>query len=234
MTTRDGRRSRRSAAGSKRRSKRGDSCVAARRGGRSLRAQPRPDRVQRGGAPVRRHRDDRGHDRERRSDAARAAPMQLERARADPVAARRRHRGVLAPGAGGGRRRPLRRRRHGARRDRDRARRPRPPVDRRRQPRPGGVRPAGSSSTSTRTNARRHLAFAQGPHVCVGVHLARLEARAAPRALLARLPDLRLDPRRSAEVRGLVFRKPPRLDAIWSPAVRSLALHAPQPQGERT
>ncbi len=66
-----------------------------------------------------------------------------------------------------------------------------------------------------RTNARRHLAFAQGPHVCVGVHLARLEARTALAELLARLPDLRLDPERPAEVRGLVFRKPVSLHALW-------------------
>ncbi len=65
-----------------------------------------------------------------------------------------------------------------------------------------------------RTN-RRHLAFAQGPHVCVGVHLARLEARAALGALFGRLPKLRLDPERPAQVQGLVFRKPPRLDARW-------------------
>ncbi len=62
---------------------------------------------------------------------------------------------------------------------------------------------------------RRHLAFAQGPHVCVGVHLARLEARTALATLLSRLPHLRLDPERHAEIRGLVFRKPPRLDALW-------------------
>jgi len=67
----------------------------------------------------------------------------------------------------------------------------------------------------TRTNARRHLAFAQGPHVCVGVHLARLEARTGLEELLARLPDLRLDPQRPAEVRGLVFRKPVTLHAVW-------------------
>lgn len=66
-----------------------------------------------------------------------------------------------------------------------------------------------------RPNLRRHVAFAQGPHVCVGVHLARLEARAALAALLARLPGLALDPSRPAAVRGLVFRKPQRLDVVW-------------------
>jgi cytochrome P450 len=68
----------------------------------------------------------------------------------------------------------------------------------------------------SRPNLRRHLAFAQGPHTCVGVHLARLEARAALGALLERLPRLRLEPERPAEVRGLVFRKPPRLDVLWA------------------
>ena len=67
-------------------------------------------------------------------------------------------------------------------------------------------------------SARGHLAFAQGPHVCVGVHLARLEARAAIAALLERLPELRLDPDGEHAIHGLVFRKPPRLDCLW-PAV---------------
>ena len=66
-----------------------------------------------------------------------------------------------------------------------------------------------------RPNASRHLAFAHGPHVCVGVHLARLEARTALTILLDRLPGLRLDPERPTEVRGLVFRKPPTLHVIW-------------------
>jgi len=66
-----------------------------------------------------------------------------------------------------------------------------------------------------RRSRRGNLAFAQGPHVCVGVHLARLEARAALGALLRGLPALRLGPGSRAEVRGLVFRKPPRLDAVW-------------------
>jgi cytochrome P450 len=73
-----------------------------------------------------------------------------------------------------------------------------------------------------RPNLRRHLAFAQGPHVCVGVHLARLEARVSVGALLRGLPGLRLDPARRSAARGLVFRKPPRLDVIWtSPTAKS-------------
>jgi cytochrome P450 len=67
----------------------------------------------------------------------------------------------------------------------------------------------------TRPGLRRHLAFAQGPHVCVGVHLARLEARAAIGGLVQHLPGLRLDPSRDPHVRGLVFRKPSRLDVLW-------------------
>jgi cytochrome P450 len=67
-----------------------------------------------------------------------------------------------------------------------------------------------------RPNARRHLAFAGGPHVCVGMHLARLEAHTALELLLERLPRLRLDPARPPEIRGLVFRKPPELRVLWN------------------
>ena len=65
-----------------------------------------------------------------------------------------------------------------------------------------------------RQNARANLAFAHGPHFCVGAHLARLEAQAAVRAVL-RLPGLRLDPGRPAAPRGLVFRKPPSRPLLW-------------------
>jgi cytochrome P450 len=66
-----------------------------------------------------------------------------------------------------------------------------------------------------RPEAARHLAFARGPHFCIGAHLARLEAVTALTALAAGLPGLRLDPGRPAEVRGLVFRKPAELRACW-------------------
>jgi cytochrome P450 len=65
-----------------------------------------------------------------------------------------------------------------------------------------------------RPNARLQLAFAQGPHVCLGMHLARLEARVALDLALERLPDLRLDPSKDATVRGLVFRKPDALAVL--------------------
>jgi cytochrome P450 len=66
-----------------------------------------------------------------------------------------------------------------------------------------------------RDNAGRQIAFAHGPHVCIGMHLARLEAHTALARLLDRLPRLRLDPERPAAPRGLVFRKPPALHVVW-------------------
>jgi cytochrome P450 len=69
-----------------------------------------------------------------------------------------------------------------------------------------------------RPNAKLHLAFAHGPHFCLGAHLARLEAQAAVHAVLS-LPGLRLDPDHPSAPRGLVFRKPPALHVQWdSPA----------------
>jgi cytochrome P450 len=66
-----------------------------------------------------------------------------------------------------------------------------------------------------RENARRQIAFAHGPHVCIGMHLARLEVHTAVGRLLERLPRLRLDPDRPAAPRGLVFRKPATLHVLW-------------------
>lgn len=66
--------------------------------------------------------------------------------------------------------------------------------------------------------AGRHLAFAHGPHFCIGAPPARAETLAALRALLP-LPGLRLDPEAAAgqalAPRGLVFRKPPVLPVRW-------------------
>lgn len=67
-----------------------------------------------------------------------------------------------------------------------------------------------------RPNARLQLAFAQGPHVCIGMHLARLEAQTAVARALERLPGLRLATPTAPQ--GLVFRKPAELQARWDTA----------------
>jgi cytochrome P450 len=69
-----------------------------------------------------------------------------------------------------------------------------------------------------RPNAARHLAFAHGPHFCLGAHLARLEAQVAVATLLDRLPGLSLAA--PSAPCGLVFRKPPDLVVRWDPGAR--------------
>jgi cytochrome P450 len=66
-----------------------------------------------------------------------------------------------------------------------------------------------------RANASLQLAFARGPHVCIGMHLARLEAHTAVGRLFERLPELRLDPDDLSVARGLVFRKPLALRVLF-------------------
>ena len=67
-----------------------------------------------------------------------------------------------------------------------------------------------------RANARQHLAFAHGPHFCLGAHLARAEAREALLAVLRILPGVALLPGDGSAPRGLVFRKPPSLRVSWA------------------
>jgi cytochrome P450 len=64
---------------------------------------------------------------------------------------------------------------------------------------------------------RPHVAFAAGPHVCIGALLGRYEARGAMRALLSRLPNLRLDPERPAVITGWEFRSPEHIHALFDP-----------------
>jgi cytochrome P450 len=68
-----------------------------------------------------------------------------------------------------------------------------------------------------RSNAKLHVAFAHGPHVCIGMHLARLEAYTAVARVLERLPGLRLEDGSAPDARGLVFRKPDALRVEWTP-----------------
>lgn len=64
-----------------------------------------------------------------------------------------------------------------------------------------------------------HLTFGGGPHLCLGMHLARMEAGVAINALLDRLPDLRLDPTApTPHVVGVAFRSPAAIPVEFSAA----------------
>jgi cytochrome P450 len=43
-----------------------------------------------------------------------------------------------------------------------------------------------------RANAKRHIAFGSGPHVCIGAQLARLQLKALLQQIVTRIPDIRL------------------------------------------
>ncbi|KUI22731.1 cytochrome [Mycobacterium sp. GA-1285] len=64
-----------------------------------------------------------------------------------------------------------------------------------------------------------HLTFGAGPHVCLGMPLARMETTVAINALLDRLPDLRLDATAPEPViKGVAFRSPSSLPVEFTPA----------------
>jgi cytochrome P450 len=64
---------------------------------------------------------------------------------------------------------------------------------------------------------RQHISFGHGVHICLGMHLARLEMRVAVNTLLDRLPGLRLDPDGDdPHIRGQVFRSPTSLPVLFT------------------
>ncbi len=65
----------------------------------------------------------------------------------------------------------------------------------------------------TRPETRTHVAFAHGPHACLGAQLARLQTRAAVREVISALPGIGLvdEPVTS----GVIFRKPATLRVTW-------------------
>lgn len=65
-----------------------------------------------------------------------------------------------------------------------------------------------------RDDLGRHIAFATGPHLCLGSHLARSEARIAIAALLERLPGLHVQ--EVPEPEGYEFRQPAYLNLAWT------------------
>jgi cytochrome P450 len=67
---------------------------------------------------------------------------------------------------------------------------------------------------------KQHVSFGTGPHLCLGMHLARMETRIALNALVDRLPNLRLDrdeaERVDAHIYGdTLFRSPTSLPVAW-------------------
>ncbi len=62
-----------------------------------------------------------------------------------------------------------------------------------------------------------HIGFGHGAHVCLGMHLARLESTMFFNTLFDRLPGLRLDPDAPTPfATGTFFRSPQHLKAIWN------------------
>ena len=64
--------------------------------------------------------------------------------------------------------------------------------------------------------SRLHVTFGHGVHICLGMHLARMETRVAMTKVLDRLPNLRLDPDEPMPViQGVAFRSPNALPVVF-------------------
>jgi len=58
-------------------------------------------------------------------------------------------------------------------------------------------------------DSKQHIGFGFGVHVCLGMHLARMESRVAVNTLFDRLGDLKLDPAaEDVHIEGMAFRSP--------------------------
>jgi cytochrome P450 len=68
--------------------------------------------------------------------------------------------------------------------------------------------------------SRQSVGFGFGVHVCLGMHLARMETRVAVNTLFDRLPDMRLAPApgQDLHIKGMAFRSPIALPVAFTPA----------------
>jgi cytochrome P450 len=68
--------------------------------------------------------------------------------------------------------------------------------------------------------SRQSVGFGFGVHVCLGMHLARMEARVAINTLFDRLPDLQLapGPGQDLHIKGMAFRSPIALPVTFTPS----------------
>jgi cytochrome P450 len=67
--------------------------------------------------------------------------------------------------------------------------------------------------------SRQSVGFGFGVHVCLGMHLARMEVRVAVNTLFDRLPDMRLAaaPDQDLHIKGMAFRSPIALPIAFTP-----------------
>jgi cytochrome P450 len=90
------------------------------------------------------------------------------------------------------------------------------------------VFPEGERMDVCRANARKHLSFGNGVHLCLGAPLARMQIRIFLEELTRRLPHMRLVPgqewtyRRNIGIRG-----PQHVLVEWDPAVNPLVVDRP-------
>ena len=71
---------------------------------------------------------------------------------------------------------------------------------------------------------RQHVGFGFGVHVCLGMHLARMESRVAINTLFDRLGPITLDPEAEPpHIEGLAFRSPLSLPVVFEPPLAPAA-----------
>ena len=69
--------------------------------------------------------------------------------------------------------------------------------------------------------SKNHITFGLGPHICLGMHLARLEMRMGLEMVLDRLPNVRLDPdAHDIHISGFGFRAVYTLPVLFDPQPR--------------
>ena len=66
-------------------------------------------------------------------------------------------------------------------------------------------------------DVKPNIGWGHGVHVCLGMHLARLEMRVALNLMLDRLPNLRMDPAgNDPYIRGQAFRSPTSVPVLFN------------------